>query len=33
MATHVVDNTGDLESLRARVDEIWADLRDRSLSP
>lgn len=36
MATHVVDNTGDLESLRARVDEIWADLlarRDTAGSP
>lgn len=34
-ATHVVDNSGDLEHLRCQVDELWAqlcELRDRSRS-
>lgn len=26
MATHVIDNAGDLDALRARVDEVWAEL-------
>jgi dephospho-CoA kinase len=26
VATHVVDNRGDLSALEARVDEVWADL-------
>ena len=29
VATHVVENTGDLEDLRRRVDEVWADLTSR----
>jgi dephospho-CoA kinase len=30
VATHVVDNGGDLESLARQVDEIWDDLRTRT---
>jgi dephospho-CoA kinase len=26
MATHVIDNTGDLEALRARVERVWAEI-------
>ncbi|NND76469.1 MAG: dephospho-CoA kinase [Ilumatobacter sp.] len=26
MATHVVDNSGDLDALSARLDELWAEL-------
>lgn len=26
MATHVIDNTGDLDALRDRVDEVWREL-------
>lgn len=26
IATHVIDNSGDLDELRRRVDEIWSDL-------
>ena len=26
IATHVIDNSGDLEALEARVDAVWADL-------
>jgi dephospho-CoA kinase len=29
VATHVVDNAGDLDALTAAVDEIWADLQSR----
>lgn len=38
-ATHVVDNSGDLDTLRAEVDELWAELTqllrssDNSASP
>lgn len=27
-ATHVIDNSGDLESLRPQVDALWAELED-----
>jgi len=27
VATHVIDNSGSLEDLQARVDEVWAELR------
>jgi hypothetical protein len=27
VATHLVDNSGDLVALEARADEIWADLQ------
>jgi dephospho-CoA kinase len=27
IATHVVDNSGDLDALARRVDEVWADLQ------
>jgi dephospho-CoA kinase len=30
IATHVIDNTGSLEELRARVEEVYADLRARA---
>ena len=30
VATHVVDNGGDLESLARQVDELWDDLRTRT---
>ena len=30
IATYVVDNTGSLDDLRARVGEIYAELRERS---
>jgi dephospho-CoA kinase len=26
LATHVIDNTGDVDDLRARVDEVWGEL-------
>lgn len=26
LATHVIDNSGDLDALRARVDEVWQEL-------
>mgnify|MGYP003733368247 FL=1 len=26
-ATHVVDNSGDLDALREQVDALWAELR------
>lgn len=29
IATHVIDNSGDLDALAARVDEIWAELAER----
>ncbi|CUR58929.1 Dephospho-CoA kinase [metagenome] len=30
LATHVIDNTGSLEELRARVEQVYADLRARA---
>lgn len=30
IATHVIDNTGSLDDLRARVEEVYADLTTRS---
>lgn len=30
VATHVVDNSGDLDDLRAQVDEVWNDLVTRA---
>jgi dephospho-CoA kinase len=30
IATHVIDNTGSLEDLRARVEEVYAELTTRS---
>ena len=30
IADHVIDNTGSLTELDARVDEVWADLVKRS---
>src|SRR5829696_3885107 len=33
VATHVIDNGGDLESLSHQVDEVWADLLTRELPP
>jgi dephospho-CoA kinase len=30
IATHLVDNSGDLASLERQVDELWADLRRRA---
>ncbi len=33
VATHLVDNGGDLESLARRIDEIWDDLRTRTPDP
>ena len=30
VATHVVDNGGDLASLARQVDELWDDLRTRT---
>lgn len=32
VATHVVDNSGDLEELRAQVEAVWADLVRRARS-
>ena len=29
VATHLVDNAGDLESLERQVDSIWVDLERR----
>ncbi len=29
VATHLIDNGGDLESLSRQVDEVWADLLTR----
>ena len=29
VATHLIDNSGDLESLSSQVDEVWADLLTR----
>jgi dephospho-CoA kinase len=31
VATHVIDNGGDLESLARQVDEVWADLLTREV--
>jgi dephospho-CoA kinase len=33
VATHVIDNAGDLESLERQVDEVWADLLTREPPP
>lgn len=30
VATHVIDNSGDLDDLRARVGEVWTDLVERA---
>ena len=30
IATHVIDNSGTLDALHERVDEVWADLRSAS---
>lgn len=30
VATHVIDNRGDLDQLRAEVERVWADLRARA---
>jgi len=30
IATHVIDNAGDLDHLQAQVDEVWADLERRA---
>jgi dephospho-CoA kinase len=32
VATHVIDNTGDLEALTTAVDALWSDLRSRHAS-
>jgi dephospho-CoA kinase len=29
VATHLIDNGGDLDSLARQVDEVWADLLTR----
>ncbi len=31
-ATHVIDNSGDLESLRTQVDALWAELEELALA-
>jgi dephospho-CoA kinase len=33
VATHVIDNRGDLDSLSRQVDDVWADLRTREPPP
>ena len=32
-ATHVIDNSGDLEALRSQVDALWAELTERRDPP
>jgi len=33
VATHLIDNGGDLESLAHQVDEVWAELLTREVPP
>jgi dephospho-CoA kinase len=32
MATHVIDNTGSMDDLRAQVERVWADITARGRS-